>query len=162
MSILPHENVLQLQIQTPDIPNADYFVRVPDDQYVAEFIGAEGFLYRGRGPRVALWFVIVEGSQSGVRVPAYCNVRSLDERCSGRVRQPQFTAGGDSNLVMFLGILFPERYTPDDLPTEIPENDMLGRPILIQTRTVSKNHDRCERPAAFHKSVVKFVLGWAE
>ena len=48
------------------------------------------------------------------------------------------------------------------LPTEIPENDMLERRILIETRTNNKTHDGCERPAAFHNSVVKSVLGWAE
>ena len=162
MSILPYENVLQIPNRTRDIPDADYFVQIPDDDYVAEFIGAEGFWYRGRGPRVVLWFRVIEGDQEGARVPLYCNVRSLKGHRSGRVRQPQFTAGGDSDLVVFLGILFPERYTPDDLPTEIPENDMSGHPIIIRTRTVSKNHDGCERPAAFHKSVVKLVFGWAE
>ena len=151
MSILPR-----------DIPNADYFVRVPDDKYVAEFIGAEGFWYRGRGPRVVLWFVITEGNQRGKRVPAYCNLRSLDGYCSERVRQPKLTVGRGSNLVAFLGILFPEKFTPDDLPTEIPENDMLGRPILIETRTNTKTHDGCKRSPAFHNSVVRSVLGWAE
>ena len=162
MSILPHENILHLPYQTRDIPDSDYFVRVPDGKYVTEFIGAEGFWYRGRGPRVVLWFVIIEGSQKGARVPAYCNVRSLDGHFSERIRQPKFTAGRDSNLVLFLGILFPEKFTPDDLPTEIPEKNMLKRRILIQTRTSKKNHDGCERPAAFHNSVVKLIYGWAE
>ena len=79
MSILPHENILHLPYQTWDIPNADYFVRVPDGKYVAEFIGAEGFWYRGRGPRVVLWFVIIEGSQKGARVPALLGANSPAE-----------------------------------------------------------------------------------
>ena len=162
MSILPHENVLQLPYPTPDIPDADYFVRVPDDKYVGEFIGAEGFWYRGRQPRVVLWFVIIEGNEKEARVPAYCNLRSLNGRCSGRVRQPEFTVGWGSNLVAFLGILFPEKFTPDDLPTQIPEKDMLGRRILIETRTNNKTHDGCKRAAPFHNSIVKSVLGWAE
>ena len=151
-----------MSILPPDIPNGDYFVRVPDGKYVAEFIGAEGFWYRGRRPRVVLWFVIIEGNQVGKRVPVYCNVCSLDGHRSERVRQPKFTVGWGSNLVAFLGSLFPEKYSPDDLPTEIPENDMQERRILIETRTNNKTHDGCERPAAFHNTVVKSVLGWAE
>ena len=111
---------------------------------------------------MVLWFVIIEGNQVGERVPAYCNVCSLDGHRSERVRQPRFTVGWGSNLVAFLGSLFPENYSPDDLPTEIPGSDMLERRILIETRTNNKTHDGCERPAAFHNSVVKSVLGWAE
>ena len=170
MDILSHDNVSQLPVQRPDrdrnllrdIPDADYFVRIPDDKYVAEFLGAEGFWYRGRHPRVAMWFVIIEGDQKGARVPAYCNVKSLVGRPPGRVRQPKFTIGRGANLTAFLGILFPDRFTPNHLPSVIPEADMQQRPIHIETKTVDKMHDGCMRPAAFHYSAVKSVLGWAE
>ena len=153
MAILPY---------THDIPSADYFVRVPDEKYVTEFIGAEGFWYRGRAPRVALWFVITEGQYEGKRVPAYCNVRSLEGRSSGRMRQPKFKVGWGSNLVAFIGNLFPDIYTPNNLPTELPESDMIGHRIIIETRTNSQTHDGNQRSEAFHNSIVKSVLGWTE
>ena len=162
MSILPYENVLQRPQQAPEIPGVDHFVRVPDDKYVAEFIGAEGFWYRGRSPRVVLWFVITEGQYEGQRVPAYCNVRSFTGGCSGRTRQPRFKVGWGSNLVAFIGNLYLDIYSPTDLPTEIPERDMMGRRILIETRTNCQTHDGTKRSEPFHNSVVKSVLGWAE
>ena len=170
MDILPHDNVSQLPIQRPDrdpglsrdIPDADHFVRVLDDKYVAEFIGAEGFYYRGCAPKVKLWFWIADRDHKGQRVPAYCNVKSLECRRGQHVRRPRFTVGWRADLTLYLAILFPERYSHDELPKVIPELDMMQRKILIQTRTSRTNHKGQERPDVLHNSVVDAILGWAE
>ena len=145
-----------------DIPDADYFVRVPDGKYSVEFIGCESFWYRGRQPRIVLWFAITSESHKGARVAAYYNVTQLQGGRSGRCRNPRFIVGWRSNLTAHLSILFPDSYTVDQLPENIPEAGMRGRRLLIETRTNSRTHDGSERAEAFHYSVVKAILGWAE
>ncbi len=170
MTIVPNglENVLPLQ--RPDrggallhcIPDADHFVRVPDDKYIAEFIATEGFYYRGLSPKIVWWFLIAEGQYEGNRVAAYYNATTLDCRPSQRVRQPKFTVGWRADLTAILAMLFPDRYSHDDLPTEIPESEMAARRILIQTRTSKKTHKGQQRPEQFHSSVVDSILGWGK
>ena len=144
-----------------DIPDADYFVKVPDAAYVTEFIGAESFWYRGRWPRLAMWFLIVEGEFSGMKLAAYCNLKSLESRPGQRSRDPDFLVGWRSDLTLYLATLFPDRYLPDELPTTIPQQDLYGRQIRVETRTVTTNHSGKKRPTAFQCSVVDSVNGWA-
>ncbi len=143
------------------IPDGDYFVKVPDAAYVTEFIGAQSFWYRGRYPRLAMWFLIVEGEFSGAKLAAYCNLKSLECRRGRRSRDPEFSVGWRSDLTLQLATLFPDRYSPDELPTTIPEQDMHGHQIRVETRTVTTSHSGKKRPTAFHCSVVESVNGWA-
>ena len=145
-----------------DIPEADHIVRVPDGKYVAEFIGSESFWYRGQRPRVVTWFVIIEGSCKGERIAAYYNVKQLQSRRSGRSLNSRFSVGWRSNLTAHLSTLFPDKYSISNLPETIPEADMQGRSVLIETRTIAKTHDGSQRANAFHYSVVKAIHGWAE
>ena len=145
-----------------EIPGPDYFVKVPDGEYIAEFIGSVGFFYRGRGPKVALWFVISDGSCTGERVAAFCNVRSIEAKRGQRIESPRFTVGWGADLTTYLGTLFPDWYSPKELPTAVPLVEMMERGIVIRTRTVIKSHSGQERPDAFKNSVVDAVLGWAE
>ena len=156
----PHSESKVYLVQ--DIPDADHFVRVPDGKYSAKLIGSEGFWYRGRQPRVVLWFIIDEGDYKGARVAAYYNVRQLQGHYSGRRRNPRFSVGWRSNLIAQLSMLFTEKYSISNLPEIIPEAEMIGRPVLIETRTNAKTHDGTQRSEAFHYSVVKSILGWAE
>lgn len=171
MDILPHDNVSELVIKfSPggdrarigSIPNADHFVRIPDESYIAYFIGAEGSLYRGLRGKVALWFEIAEGTHQGTRLPSYCNVKEIECGEGQRWRHPRFSVGRNSYLTQYLAELFPDRFTPDALPTTVPEQDMANRPILIKTRTSRKNHKRRRRPEPFNYSVVADVQGWAD
>lgn len=157
----PHHLERQLYI-VQDIPDADHFVRVPDGKYSAELIGSEAFWYRGRQPRVVLWFVIIDGDHKGARMAAYYNVKHLHGRYSGRSRNPRFVVGWRANLTAHLSLLFPEKYSIGNLPEVIPETEMIGRAILIETRTNAKTHDGACRSEAFHYSVVKAIFGWAE
>lgn len=170
MEIIQQDNVLHLPDRflddtpgrEPDLPGRDYFVQIPDGKYVVEFIGAEGGYYRGVSSKVILWFSIADGDHKGKMLPAYCNVRSLHCRSGKRVRHPTFEVGLGCDLTMYLATLFPDRYSPSELPTEVPEADMMARGILIQVRKSKKTHKGQERPEAFHRSVVDAVLGWAE
>jgi len=171
VDILPHDNVSQLSFKRSpegdrnrlrDIPDADHFVRVPDGKYIAEFIGAVGFHYRGCFRKVALWFLIAEGDSKGERLPIYCNVESLDCRFGQRVRQPVFKVGWRADLTLYLATLFPDKYAPDKLPRVIPETEMAGHKIQIKTRTSKMTHKGRQRPEPFFYSVVDEILGWAE
>ena len=144
------------------IPDAEHFVKVPDGEYVAKFIGAEGFYFRGRTPKVALWFSITEGEHSGERVASYFNVRSLDCERGQRTRNPHFTVGWRSDLTQAMANLYPEMFSPDILPTTIPEGQMVRSLILIQTRTCESNHKGQTRPDAFHNTVIDLIIGWTE
>ncbi len=145
-----------------EIPGPDYFVKVPDGNYIAKFAGSEGFWYRGRQPRVVLWFAITEGDQKGARVAAYYNVKQLQGCHRSRRRNPRFIVGWRSDLTAHLSILFPDRYAVGNLPENIPEAELKGQTLLIETRTNAKTHDGSQRAEAFHYSVVKAILGWAE
>ncbi len=170
MEIIQHDNVLQLpdksQDATPDssqeLPKADYYALVPDGDYMAALIGAEGNWYRGVSPKVVLWFRIDEGDQTGEKLPAYFNVETLDCRRGQRVRKPTFTVGWGRDLTTCLAILFPDRYSRDDLPSKIPEAEIMVRSIHIRARTSKKTHKGQKRPPAFHYSVVDTILGWVE
>lgn len=144
-----------------EIPGAEHFCKIPDDNYVAEFLGAVGFYYRGKKPKVALWFVITEGQFAGERVAAYCNVLTLDGKRNEHAAGPRFTVGWRSNLVTYLATLF-DWYSPDELPTVIPHVEMIERGIRIHTRTVTTTHDGQQRTEPFQNSVVNKILGWAE
>ena len=145
-----------------DIPGADYFVKVPDGQYVVEFIGSVGFYYRGSKAKakVALWFIITEGPFKGERIAAFCNVRTVDGKRNERVADPHFTVGWKSNLAAYLATLF-DWYGPNELPTMIPLVEIMERGIAIKTRTVTATHDGQKRPEPFQNSVVDAILGWA-
>lgn len=144
------------------IPDAEHFVKVPDGEYVAKFIGAEGSYYRGRTPKVALWFSIAEGDYSGERVAGFFNVRSLDCERGQRTREPHFTVGWRSDLTQAMATLYPEMFSPDILPTTIPEVEMVRSLIAIQTRTCESNHKGQTRPDAFRYTVIDMIIGWAE
>ena len=170
MDILPHDNVAQFSARrapertrslSAGIPDPDHFVHIPNGKYVAEFVGAQGFYYRGRSPKVALWFSISDGKYKGERVAAYYNVTSLQCRPGQRVQQPSFSVGWRADLTAVLATLFPDRYSHVDLPTVIPESEMEAAKILIQIRTTKKTHKGQMRPEQFHNSVVDLISGWA-
>ena len=144
-----------------DIPGSDHFCKIPDDQYIAEYIGSVGFYYRGTIPKVALWFVITEGQFAGERIAAYCNVKSVDCNRNQRVPDPKFTVGWKFDLTTYLAALF-DWYSPNELPTTIPTVEMIERGIRVTTRTVTKTHKGQQRTEPFQNSVVDLVLGWAE
>jgi hypothetical protein len=156
----PSADVLRFD-HPPEIPGADHFVKIPDGEYVVDFLGAESFWYRGKRPRLALWFQVVEGDLRGEKIAAYCNLKSLDSPPGHRSRDPKFVVGWRSDLTMILATLFPERYSAANLPTSIPVEHMLSRAILVETRSVTSTHSGKKRPSVFHSSVVASVNGWA-
>jgi len=144
------------------LPGPDYFVHVPNGIYVVEFIGAEGTFFLGRAPKVVLWFLIAEGEHQGKRIPSYYNVESLNGRPGSRIRRPVFTIGWRAHLAVDMATLFPDEYSPDKLPTVIPEAEMSERRIRLKTRTTEKTHKGKKRPESFCYSVVDEVQGWVE
>lgn len=158
MHILPHDNIAHLPTQ---LPGGDYHVRVPDDMYVVEYVGAEGFHYFG-DLRVVLWFIIIEGEFSGEMLPAYYNVQRHGTVPKGRFRSPKFAVGQKSRLARDLGTLFPDQFSPSNLPSSIPENDMKHGAILVETGTIDKDPEGFPRSEAFHSSKIVRIVGWAD
>ena len=156
--------ILSLQYRSRplrSIPGPDHFVSIPNGRYVAEFIGSEGFFFLGKRPKVVLWFRICDGEHCGERLAAYYNVKSLQCRPGERIEQPSFSVGWRAELSTVLGTLFPDKYSPADLPTVVPESAMQGGEILIQVRKSEKTTKGQKRPKAFHNSVIDSILGWA-
>jgi len=142
------------------LPGPDYFIRVPDNEYDAAFIGCEGFRFRGIKPKVAIWFRLINVDRQPL-IAAYYNALTIEDG-SARIRNPEFTVGWRSRLARDLANLYPERYSPTNLPTAVPAIDMRVNQIRLRTRTVTRDMDGIRRAPAFHSSVVCVVIGWIE
>jgi len=151
-----HDNVVDAT-ERFQIPGPDHFVRVADGAHVGVVVGVQGFNFGRTSARVSIWF----RAQSGELVPAYYKVRSTSkngEPIKNRAHNPDFVAGWRSRIVRDLGVLFPDRYTPGNLPTAVPRID---GPVAFVTRTVRVDMAKRDRPEAFVSSVVDAILGWA-
>ena len=144
-------------------PGPEHHIQIPDGLYSAEYVGAEGFYYRGVSPRVALCFRILESVGSENLILGYYKVAMLtknQERVpkGQRVRDPGFKAGWRSRIARDLGALFPG-ISPSRLPTSIP---LIDRAVEIKSTTVNVDHDGNKRPDAFRSSKVDCITGWVE
>ena len=157
MDILPHDNVSHFPVQ---LPGGDYHVRVPDRKYVVKYVGVQGFHFFA-DLRIVMWFIILEGEFSGVMLPAYFNVQPDGKVPNGRFSSPRFTVGQKSKLAIQLGTLF-SHYSPTNLPTSIPEEEMKRGTILVETMPITKDPSGHPKPVAFHGSKISRFVGWAD
>ncbi len=146
------------------LPGPDYFVSVADGEYAAAYVGAEGFRFLGKRPKLAVWFQIINDDLDNPLIPAYYNVLDIEGKTSDRkrIRDPEFIVGWRSRLVRDLATLYPDEYSPKYLPQEIPNIGASTYLVMVSTRKVEKDIDRVERAAAFHSSVIASIVGWAD
>lgn len=146
------------------LPGPEYFVSVPDGEYAAAYVGCEGFRFLGKRPKLAVWFQIIDDDFDNPLIPAYYNVLHIEGKTSDRkrIRHPEFIVGWRSRLVRDIATLYPEKFSPDSLPQEIPNIGASAYPVLISTRSVDKDIDRKERAPAFRSSVIASIIGWAD
>lgn len=138
------------------LPGPDHFVKVDDDEYLANVIGVVGAKLV-IGPRVVIWFRL----EYGQRIAAYYKVNELSKNgkdVKGRTHSPEFVAGWKSRIARDIATLFPERYSPTSLPVEVPR---IPEPVRIVTRTVTRDMSKRARPESFASSVVDQIVGWA-
>ncbi len=144
------------------IPGAEHFIRIEDGEYTAKVIGCEAAHFRSQC-RVRLWFEIVDPEIQGERrIPAIYAVQEVlyrDKRARIGTANPEFTVGWKSRIVRDMATLFPEDYTPNHIPMQMPLCQLMSGTILITTRTVKRDADG-PRPESFHYSVVNRVVGW--
>lgn len=147
-------------VQFPQpLPDANHFVFVDEGEYRASYIGAEGFFLIGRRPKAVLWFQLHDEQRSVIG--AYYNLYSLDDLLKGsRKRNPTFTVGWRSRLVRDLATLWPDQYSPRNLPATVPSFE--SKPVTVKVRTVVKDMTGERRSEAFHSSVIDRIAGWAE
>ncbi len=146
------------------LPGPDYFVSVPDAEYVAAYVGCEGFRLLGKRPKLAVWFQIINDDLDNPLIPAYYNALDIEGKTSDRkrIRDPEFVVGWRSRLGRDIATLYPEKLSPDYLPQEIPNIGASAYPVLISTRSVDKYIDKKERAPEFRSSVIASIVGWAD
>ena len=147
----------------PHLPSADHHIKIPDGIYVSDYVGAIGFFYLGRSPRVAMCFRIVDDVGSERHIIGYYRTLSLTKNGAPlekdkRTRNPDFQIGWRSRLARDLGKLFAE-ISSSNLPRRIPTID---RSVRIKTATVREDKDGVDRPESFWSSKIDHILGWAE
>ena len=159
-TILTENNVRRPKF---DFPGNDHFIQIKDGVYTVSFMDSKSrFVFAS--PRVVAAFRIDDDVGQERRILGYYKVNGLFKDgvaldTGDRVWRPEFSIGWRSRLARDLGTLFPNQYSPQNLPTFIRPID---HPVRVRTRTVVKDLGGDDRPESFRCSVVDRILGWAE
>ena len=132
------------EVKTDDAP------LIPEGIYQLAYINHSTFLFKGRQPKVAVFFRIVDiGENFGVVLPAYYNV---DKFIGKRGKSGGFKVAKRSNLARDYCRVFPTERSPrlDRLPISKMSS------VIIQgtVRTVEKDSNQREIPEAVRYSKV--------
>ena len=127
---------------------------------MGSFLGAESFLYYCK-PKICLWFELFDpGLDTPHYIQRYFNVESLDQMPRGkeRLNSPRFRVGCRSALARELGTVFPEKYGPFSLPSDIPRA-LSGLMVDVDVKQSKYSQKRVLITERFRESRIVTILG---